>query len=218
MRVLSGVLFFLWSMCSSFALEFDPDVPQGLKQQVVKDLGFIDSLSLSRVSGLHRDIFGGALPGEYKRWFDSRVSFFGFGDCGGSGRAVACVLGRNDRKIWVTGNYTGIDHPGVARLMTLYHEARHTEADRRNWPHSRCSIFYPYSSIWTGNRLRWRHACDRTEFGSYGSASVLLNNIARFCGNCTEKVRSDAELYSSDQILRITRKSALRRLRQDFRE
>jgi hypothetical protein len=220
MRVFTGVLVFLFGVSStqSMGLEFDPGVPVFLKEQVEGDLQFADSVRNTRVSKLHREIFGSAGQGEALHWFDSRVSYFGYGDCGGSATAVACVQGRNDRKIWVTRNYVEIEHPQVARVMTLFHEARHTEGHRRNWPHSRCSPFFKHKSIWTGSDLRWHFACDRTEYGSYGSASVLLNNISRFCSNCTEKVRRDAAIYSEDQVKRIVRRSASLRIKADFRE
>ncbi|MBU6154901.1 MAG: hypothetical protein KGP28_11410 [Bdellovibrionales bacterium] len=219
MRVFIGLLLILSVLrASAFSMEYDSNVPDFLKKQVEEDIRFVDSIRKSRDSGLHSRMFANSGQGGYRKWFDARVSFFGYGDCGGSNRAVACVLGRNDRKIWVTKNYVEIEHPQVARVMTLFHEARHTEGDRRNWPHSRCSILYKQDSIWTGNPLRWRFACDRTEYGSYGLASVLLNNVARFCMNCSEKVRLDADIYSNDQILRITRRSAFLRIRRDFME
>ncbi len=218
MRVFTGVVsLFAVVIANAAGIEFDSNVPVSLKVQVEGDLRFLDSVRNSRVSKLHRDIFGSAKPGEYANWFHSRVDYFGYGDCGGSSSAVACVQGRSDRKIWVTRNYVEIEHPQVARVMTLYHEARHTESDRRNWPHSRCPIFYKQKSIWTGGSLNWHFACDRTEYGSYGSASILLNNVSRFCANCSEKVRSDGAIYSNDQIRRITKKAAFLRIQSDFK-
>jgi hypothetical protein len=219
MRVFIGA-FLLMGMAAvpASAIQFDLNVPDSLKSQVEGDLECIHSMRMVRVSGVHHKVFGAAMEGEYRRWFDSRVGFFGYGDCGGSRTAVACVQGRYDRKIWVTRNYVEIQHPQVARIMTLYHEARHTEGDRRNWPHSRCSIFFKQKSIWTGSSLNWHFACDRTEYGSYGIASVLLNNISRFCTNCSEKVRLDAAIYSNDQAKRITRRSAYIRIQKDFKD
>jgi len=219
MRVFTGWLVF-FSGCAAWAsgLDFDSNVPQALRTQVMGDLSLAESIRNERVSDLHREVYGDPRVGQYSEWFQARVSFFGFGDCGGSSSAVACVQGKNDRKIWVTRNYVDIEHPQIARVMTLFHEARHTESVNRNWPHARCPIFFKPKSIWTGVSLKWHFACDRTEYGSYGAASILLNSIARFCTNCSSKVKGDAALYSEDQIKRVIRKSAYRRLVQDFRD
>ena len=59
------------------------------------------------------------------------------------------------------------------------------------------------ASIWTGAKLEGQPACDSTAFGSYGSSTILLKNVAKFCSNCTDKVKMDADMYATDQLGRI---------------
>jgi hypothetical protein len=58
-------------------------------------------------------------------------------------------------------------------------------------------------SIWTGAKLEGQPACDSTQYGSYGSSTILLKNVALFCSNCNSKVKMDADLYATDQLGRI---------------
>jgi len=200
---------------STIDLQFDTNVSADLQGQVLTDFQFIQSVSSSKESPLHQEIFGKIDGANYLNWFQSRVKYFGVNSCGGGG-AVACVKPEYANKIWVTGNYTGIDHPQIARLMTLFHEARHTEDANDNWPHAQCPSDYPYRSIWTGKKLAGGYACDSTVYGSYASASIMLNNISKFCENCTDKVKQDAKLYSDDQVLRVIDAPSSARLKQDF--
>jgi hypothetical protein len=132
-----------------------------------------------------------------------------------SDSAVACFKQSAPAKIWVTSNYTDRDHPQVARLMTLFHEARHAESPE--FKHALCPPWFSQKSIWTGKTLRLHYACDRSVYGSYGAASILLNNISRFCTTCTEKVRMDAKIFSDDQAKRVNRLRAHKRLKKDFK-
>lgn len=197
------------------SLQFDRDVSAELKAQVLADLGWMSQVEGSRTSPLHEEIFGPVNGGGYSQWFNARVFYFGVDSCGG-GNAVACVKSKYANKVFVTGQYIQGKAPQVGRLMTLFHEARHTEKDNGMWSHSRCPSNFPYRSIWTGARLRGKTACDSSAYGSYASASVLLNNLAKFCVNCTEKVRADAKLYSDDQVKRVVGATAAARLKEDF--
>lgn len=196
-------------------LQFDSNVSSSLKNQVIQDFELMEAIASTKESPLHAEIFGKIEGVNYLNWFQTRVKYFGYNSCGGGG-AVACVKPQYLHKIWVTGNYTRISHPQIARLMTLYHEARHTETNNNNWPHAKCPNNFPYRSIWTGNRLAGNYACDSTVYGSYASASVLLNNISKFCGTCTEKVKQDAKLYSDDQVKRVIDIDSIQKLKQDF--
>jgi hypothetical protein len=199
----------------SQGLQFDSDVSQKLRTQVLDDFAFMQGLSGTRESPLHNDIFGKIDGANYGHWFNQRVYYFGVDRCGG-GSAVACVKPKYKNKIFVTNNYINISHPQIARLMTLYHEARHTEADHDNWPHAKCPSNFPYRSIWTGRRLNGNAACDSTAYGSYSSASILLNNVSKFCENCSDKVKADAKIYADDQVKRVIGKDAIAQIQQDF--
>jgi hypothetical protein len=219
MRLLSFlVLMLLPFYANAFELQFDAEVGPLLREQVLGDFRSIELISSERASSLHEEIFGAVSGSNYLRWFSERVSYFGLSDCGSPASAVACVDPHAKRKIWVTKNYTEINHPQIARIMTLFHEARHTEDENRNWPHALCSIFYGEKSIWTGQSLRLHSACDHTPYGSYASAAVMLHNISKFCTDCSSKVRQDADLYSLDQARRVTRRKAKLRIRGDFQE
>ncbi len=71
-------------------------------------------------------------------------------------------------------------------------------------------------SIWTGALLEGKPACDITAFGSYGSATIFLKNIAKNCSNCSEKVKADADLYGNDQLGRITDPQSKKNMISDF--
>lgn len=213
------VIGFIFSALTTHAdiieLKFDSNVSTRLRQQVMTDFELIQSMAATRESPIHSEIFGKIDGSNYLQWFQTRVKFFGFNNCGGPS-AVACVKPQYLNKIFVTGNYTGINHPQIARLMTLYHEARHTEKENGNWSHAKCPSNFPYRSIWTGKRLAGNHACDATVYGSYASASVMLNNISRHCETCSEKTKQDAKLYSDDQVRRVVDQTAAARLKVDF--
>ncbi len=198
------------------SLQFDTDVPDDLKSQVLGDFAFLQTIKSTKQSPLHQEIFGHVDGASYQAWFDKHVFYFGLSDCGGP-KAVACVNDTDKNKIWVTTNYTQLDHPQIARLMTVFHEARHTESDHDNWPHAKCPLFFRPRSIWTGARLGGGHACDTTEYGSYASAAIMLNNISKYCETCSDKVKADAKIYSDDQALRLIDGGAIQRLADDFR-
>lgn len=202
-------------------IPFDPEVPAPVRRQLEGDLDFVKKLKGSGASPLHREIFGPVSGSAYRRYFESRVKGVGFDDCGPN--AVACVSPLFDpSKMWLTQNYVTFQHPRVARLMVAFHEARHTEVDRGFWRHATCPTPFrdaqgrDVKSIWTGASLAGEPACDETPYGAYGSSTVMLKNIQRFCSNCTDKVRMDAGLYGDDQLGRITDPEARRRMLADF--
>src|SRR6202023_2937082 len=107
-----------------------------------------------------------------------RVTAIGMNDCG-SGKAVACVIPYMDpSKMWLTQNFIKFSHPQVARMMVVFHEARHTEVKNRNWSHAKCPKPFlgpdgqDMKSIWTGSKLEAQPACDITPLGSYGSSTI----------------------------------------------
>jgi hypothetical protein len=125
-------------------------------------------------------------------------------------------------KIWLTHNYTDFDHPQVAKMMVVFHEARHTEDDNGNWAHATCPTPFKddqgrdMKSIWTGSTLAGEPACDDVSIGSYGSSTIMLKNIQKFCTNCTDKVKMDAGIYSDDQFKRITGARAKDEMKKDL--
>ena len=224
MKYFLGV-FLSTVLCSGLmAFTFDDDVPEAVKNQIVTDLGFMGGLAGSSTSVLHKEIFGDLTGTNYKNFFETRVTAVGMSDCG-SPQAVACVIPFFDpSKIWLTQNYVKFSHPQVAKMMVVYHEARHTEVNKRNWPHATCPTPFvdkdgkEIKSIWTGATLAGQPACDVTPFGSYGSSMIMLKNIAKFCANCSEKVKMDSGIYADDQYKRVIDAAAKEQIRKDLYE
>jgi len=203
-------------------LKFDSDVETGLQQQMKDDLAFMAQIQGNAGTGLHEKIFGKVDGAVYADWFTKRIFSVGKDDCGNS-NAVACVIPfENPNKMWVTPNYTNFNHPQVARVSVIYHEARHSESENGNWAHATCPTPFldaeghAMVSIWTGAQLQGQPACDVTPFGSYGSQTILLKNIALNCTNCNEKVKADADLFATDQLGRITDADAKSQMVADF--
>lgn len=207
-RFLIAALFLL-NVGTAYGLSFDRGVTADLRNQITSDLNFIGTLQGNSGSKLHTEIFGAVEGGSYSTWFSSRIQKVGVSKCGNQ-LAVACVTPlRGSDKMFVTENYTKFSHPQIARLMILFHEARHTEKENGFWGHAVCPKPYRYSngtdirSIWTGSLLEGEPACDVTPYGSYGSSTILLKNISNQCTNCNEKVKMDAGLYAADQVNRM---------------
>ena len=227
-QCIGGIMKFialLALVCSvmSFGYEFGSEVPEKIKNQVKNDLNNMRSFTGSGASSLHKEIFGDVDGKTYIEWLESRITRIGLNDCGSDGKAVACVIPfLGDSKIWLTKNYTELDHPMIAKLSVLYHEARHTETDKGNWHHARCPVPFKnekgkdVTSMWTGAALAGRAACDVTPYGSYGSALILLKNISKFCSNCSEKVKMDAGLYADGHLDRIIDGDALAAIKADL--
>jgi hypothetical protein len=225
-HILSSAALIVTILCStaslaSAALKFDSDIAPALKTQMLADLAFMDAIQGNAGTPLHQKIFGAVDGKVYQQWFTSRVFSVGAQDCGNPS-AVACVDPMYANKMWVTPNYTQFDHPQIARLSVIYHESRHTEAQNNNWPHATCPTPFldtsgqDMRSIWTGALLQGEPACDITPFGSYGSQTILLENIAMNCSNCTSKVQADAKLFGDDQLNRITDPGSKTQMQSDF--
>ena len=204
-------------------LEFDSDVPEAIKIQMLNDLRFIGSIQGNKASPLHRKIFGEVDGKNYTQFFESHVRGVGMDNCGDS-KAVACVIPfMNPRKMWLTPNFTNFTHPAIARLMILFHEARHTESGHGHWSHATCPEPFldvdgnDMKSIWTGSSLAGYPACDETPLGSYGSSTIMLKNIEKRCTNCSEKVRLDAGIYADNQFGRIIDDEAREQMSADFK-
>lgn len=218
-------LLMLLSLTVSFnafsALTFSPQVPAAVKQQVLDDLKLIGSVKAVGTTPLHNKIFGVVGGDTYTKFFEARMNKVGMG-CGG-GNAVACVKPyQSNTTMFLTENYIKFSHPAIARLMVVFHEARHGEAQNRNWGHAVCPTPFlddngkEIKSIWTGSVLAGEDACDITPLGSYGSSTIMLKNIAKFCTNCTQKMKLDADIYAQDQLKRISDKTAKQQMVVDF--
>jgi hypothetical protein len=206
----------------SAGFTFDADVPADIQKQMLADLDFIKGIAGSGASALHQQIFGSVDGPTYIKFFNDRVTAIGMNDCG-SDKAVACVIPFEDpSKMWLTQNFIKFSHPQISRMMVVFHESRHTESQNSNWPHATCPTPFldangnDMKSIWTGASLAGEPACDVTPFGSYGSSTIMLKNIQKFCTNCSDKVKMDAGLYADDQMGRITDAGAKQQMQDDL--
>ena len=204
------------------ALNFDSDVPKAIQDQMVLDLGFMSELTGSGQTPFHKQIYTDVSGPAYKTYFETRITSVGLDDCGG-GASVACVQPFfSPNKMWLTDNFIKFGHPQVARMMVVYHEARHSESKNGNWRHDTCPRPFlgengkDMISIWTGAKLEGQPACDSTYMGSYGSSTIMLKNISKFCSNCTDKVKMDAGIYADDQLGRIDRADVKKAMLADF--
>lgn len=217
-----GVVFSLFVGANAFALTFDRNVPKETQEQLLLDLNAIEQVHGSTTSALHNEVFGEMNGSVYSNWFRSRVLRVGY-DPSSSGGAVAYVAPFSDpSKMVLTVNYTRFSHPQIARLMVVFHEARHTERQNYHWPHARCpSPFLDESgeeikSIWTGLPLAGESACDSRIGGAYASSVVLLGNISQYCETCSEKMKMDADLYGRDQLKRVINRQAADQIKKDL--
>jgi hypothetical protein len=218
-------ILMLLSLTVSFnafsALIFTPQVPAAVKQQVLNDLKLIGSVKAAGTTSLHKQIFGDVSGANYTKFFEARMNKIGMG-CG-AGNAVACVKPyQSNTTMFLTENYIKFSHPAIARLMVVFHEARHGEAQNGNWSHAVCPTPFlddngkEIKSIWTGASLAGEDACDSSPFGSYGSSTIMLKNISKFCTNCNQKMKLDADIYAQDQLKRISNKTAKQQMLVDF--
>ncbi len=204
------------------ALSFDSDVPKAIQDQMTQDLSFINQITGTSQTPFHKQIYGTVSGSVYKNFFESHITSVGLDSCGG-GPAVACVQPFFDpNKMWLTENFIKFSHPQVARMMVVYHEARHAETNHGSWGHDTCPTPFldangkDMASIWTGAKLQGQPACDSTYQGSYGSSTVMLKNISKFCTNCSDKVKMDANIYATDQLGRIDRPDVKKAMLADF--
>lgn len=222
MKLKTIVAALLLSSCSAFAVNFDKDVPAAIQKQMNEDLAFIVSVKADQQTPYHQKIYGAVDGLKYQQFFNSHITGVGMDSCGG-GAAVACVQPFFDpHKMWLTENFVKFSHPQIARLMVVFHEARHSETNNGSWSHDTCPRPFldengkEKVSIWTGAKLAGEPACDSTAFGSYGSSTIMLKNISKFCTTCGDKVKMDADLYATDQLGRIDRADVKKAMLADF--
>lgn len=222
-KQLIAILFVSVAATSAFAaLKFDSDVPKNIQTQMVEDLNFMYQVTGSAQTPFHKEIFTSLDGKAYQTFFETRIFSVGVDSCGG-GAAVACVQPFFDpNKMWLTSNFINFSHPQVARVMVVYHEARHSETKNGNWMHASCPRPFldangkDMVSIWTGAKLEGQAACDSRYQGSYGSSTIMLKNISKFCSNCNDKVKMDADIYAMDQLNRVSKPAVKQQMLADF--
>src|SRR4051812_24099624 len=113
---------------TSFAITFDNDVPRDFRLALLSDLSFAYQIKSSSQTPLHKEIFDFKGGRGYKKFFESHITSVGLDSCGGGSSIGACVQPAvNPHKVWVTPNVTKKQLPQIARVLMLFHEARHSE-------------------------------------------------------------------------------------------
>jgi hypothetical protein len=217
--VLAGLFAGSTGQCK---ITFGREVPDEVKTKVVNDLAFVGTIQGSQQSPMNKEIYGKVEGQTYLDWFAHRISTFGYDSRDTSGGIAYndSIMGHQNNMM-VTNYYVKGDLPQVARIMVVFHEARHSERAARYWMHVRCPSPFKddsgkdVTSIYSGLPLAGQPACDRTSEGAYGASTVMIENIARFCANCTDKIKMDAELYGDDQAHRITAQAEFQKLITD---
>jgi hypothetical protein len=214
--VLSGI--------SASALSYDSDVPQSIQTQMVSDLKFISSVVGNGQTPLHAEIYKAVSGKAYQNFFETRISSVGLDDCGGGG-AVACVQPSWDpHKIWLSPNFTNHDTPQMDRIDIIFHEARHSESQHGFWNHDDCPIPFldengqDIRGSQSGIKLEGLPACDSTPYGSYGSSTIMMKNIVKYCANCSEKVKMDAQMLVDEMMLRMYVPAVKKQMNDDFQK
>lgn len=224
---MKGIFFSLilaGSLAAQAAPTFGNDMSPALKQQILDDINFVNSISGTNSSGLYKQIFANReINGaDLMAFFEQRIHEFGLDSCGGGTGTMACVnpfFGANT--MWITPGYINSNMPQIARIATIFHESRHTEARHAYWGHARCPVPFlddngkDIVGIISGNKMQGQMACDNSAFGAYAIEAVFLKNIEKNCVSCGDKMKMDAQLFGDDTIWRVSNLKARQQMRDD---
>ncbi len=212
----------LLSGISVLALSYDSDVPKTIQSQMASDLKFISTVVGNGQTPLHAEIYTAVSGKAYQNFFETRISSVGLDDCGGGG-AVACVQPSFDpHKMWLSPNFTNHDTPQMDRIDIIFHEARHSESEHGFWNHDDCPVPFlddkgqDIRGSQSGIKLEGLPACDSTPYGSYGSSTIMMKNIVKYCANCSEKVKMDAQMLVDEMMLRMYVPAVKKQMNDDF--
>lgn len=205
------------------AVNFEAEVPEDVKRQAEADLAMVASIKASKASPLHQATFGAVDGKVYTDWFNARVEAFGYDPDDKSGAIAYNDSAWHPNHMMVTDYFVKGDLPQAARVIVLFHEARHSEQKHGYWYHATCPVPFigddgkEVKSIFSGLPVAGKAGCDRNGQGAYGTGSLMLLNIARYCENCSEKIKMDADLYGSDNVKRILSRAERQKLTEDTR-
>ncbi len=203
-------------------VRFEAAVTSEIKDQFNSDLQMFFSIQGSGQSPLNQQVYGQMSGEAYRVWFTGRIYSVGIETEVPDGVVAMVEPELFPNQIRLTKLYIGGVVPQAYRLGVLLHEARHTEDDNGFWMHAICPKRYadkngkPIRGIFSRIPLAKKPACDERLLGSYGIQTIFYANLARYCTNCTEKMRSDAELYALDNLQRIINKEAHDEIAKDL--
>lgn len=210
MKVLLFLIVSLVSV-SAFSLQYDESVPDHLKAIVNTDLEFASSLKFEKQTPLFKNIFF-EKENAIIQFFKSRILSVHFTSATLS--IYAFVNTGTPHKVTLTGLFLS-GTTQMSRTLIMYHEARHSETIGAHWLHAICPKSFTDGAgktITFDASLAGQPSCDTTEVGGYGVAAILGRNISKYCTNCNEKTKMDAEIYakeSEDRIIDIEAKKRL---------
>lgn len=228
MKLLSFLLAALFISAANANLiekdtNFDSDVPDDVKKQYIADLNVVLEMKGAKQTPLHQDIFGKLEGQTYHQFLTDRVKSVGIDDCGGGSGVMACVQPFFDSsKMWLTPNLLQAGVPQASRILIYFHEARHTEDDKGNWPHAFCPVPFldengqDIVGLTSGTKLEGQPACDTRLLGAYGVGIFMMKNISLFCDTCSDKFKMDSDLYSTDQVKRFHKPETKKKALADF--
>jgi len=204
------------------ALSYDSDVPKSIQTQMNEDLKFINSVTSNGQTPLHAEIYKAVTGKAYQTFFETRILSVGLDECGGGG-AVACVQPMWDpNKMWLSPNFTTHDTPQMDRIDIIFHEARHSESKKGFWSHDDCPVPFldengkDIRGSQSGILLEGQPACDATPYGSYGSSTIMMKNLVKYCTSCSSKIKMDAQLLVDEMMLRMYLPKTKKLMQDDF--
>ncbi len=180
-----------------FHLPFNRSVPEEMRRQMIEDMVFISGIrGQGRASVMHRYDFGLMAGDFYIDFFRQHVRHIAFkANKKNNGQIASLYRIGGWSEMRLTAYFTTHDVPQIGRMETLMHEAWH--ADDRCQDHVPCPSPFPFQGeegVDT-TKLAGERACDGSINGAYGATAIMLQNIVRFCANCSEKVLADAKRY-----------------------
>jgi len=204
------------------ALEWDEKMPGGLRQALEADLDFVKTIRGSEKTERHGRIYGSVDGGDYLKFFVDRIDTVGYAGDTREG-VMAYVQIFDPHTMWVSSNVTKYQTPQTWRVSMLWHESRHSETENGGWGHVICPKTLrdihgqPLKGRLSGTSLTGKAACDRVADGAYGATATMMGNISRYCENCGEKTKADAEIIFEDGISRLTADALRKELFDDVK-
>jgi hypothetical protein len=202
------------------AVTYDPALPETLRNFADADFNFVDQIEGNGQTPRHERIYGRVRGSDYQEFFDSRIDKIGY--AGNQGPSVAAfVQPFQPHTLWLTDALMTLQAPQAWRIAALWHESRHSEGEHGYWSHVNCPKTLrtiddkPLVGPLSGASLAGQPACDDTADGAYGITATMLENIALYCSNCSEKIKADAELVFTDGVNRLTARSLRQALLDD---
>ncbi len=191
----------------------------GLKVQLINALNYLANIQLSQSTPLHQQFFDQSLNGLGYLAYLKKVRQFIYIPTNSSG-LIAYARAKNS-SILITSNFHYVQGSLLEVAATLLHEAKHLP-ENGGTPHVICPDLSVSGDVLkghsTGQPLVGLKACDNVVDGSYGVSIVMLDNVARYCTNCSDADRAKARELADQYLQRIIDKESFHRLVLDQKQ